>query len=129
MDNIDVKIGRLSKGMEDCLSIHIPGDVFVYIRNKKLNELAITHPSDYLRRMEVVRDILSRPHYCGYEKDTNTIFLFRTYYKNDAFVTYCLSISKAECLEYLDLFKTKEHDNGLETVTIREMDFKKKKKA
>lgn len=127
MENTDVKIGRLSKGVEDCLSIHIPGNVFVYIRGKKLNELAIAHPTDYLRRMEVVRDILFRPHYCGYEEDTNTIFLFRTYFKNDAFVTYCLTISRKECLEYLDLFKTKERQNGLDTIKIREMDYKKKK--
>lgn len=127
MENESLKLGRVSKNIERTLDVAIPGDVFVYIQGERLNSFAYAHPKDYLKRLEVVKDILSRPHFAAYEDEERIIYLFRTYYKNGVFSTYCLQIAYEDSLRFLDLFKTKDDEKRLAKVNVKDLDAAKRK--
>ncbi len=101
-----LKLGRVSKNVERALSTALAGDVFVYIKEENLNAFAVKYPSDYLRRMAVIKDIITHPHYAAYIKEEEKIYLFRTYYKNGVFKTFALTIKKDDCWNFLSLEKT-----------------------
>ena len=101
-----LKLARVSKSVERALSTSLSGDVFVYIKEANLNAFAVKYPSDYLRRMALIKDIISHPHYAAYIKEEEKIYLFRTYYKDGVFKTFALVIKKEDCWEFLSLEKT-----------------------
>ena len=121
-----IKLGRVSKNIEDAISTSLIGDVFIYISGKNLKSFAICYPKDYLRRLEVVKDIIIRPHYASYDKEEGIIYLFRAYYKNGIFKTYVIKIKKEDCWEFLSLNKAIDSQE-IRKLDIRELDFKKKK--
>lgn len=125
--NSSIKLGRVSKNVERSISISFPGDVFVYISGKNLDSFAFRYPHDYLRRIEVAKDILLRPHFASYDAKEGMIYLFRTYYKNGIFKTYLIRIKKEKCWEFLSLTTTKE-DGSLSKLKIKEIDSDRRKK-
>lgn len=100
-----LKLGRVSKNVERALSTTLTGDVFVYIKEENLNAFAVKYPNDYLRRMALVKDIITHPHYAAYIKEEEKIYLFRTYYKDGVFKTFALVLKKGDCWEFLALEK------------------------
>lgn len=126
--NSSIKLGRVSKSIERSLSYSFPGDVFVYMSGNNLDKFAFEFPRDYLRRLEVAKDILSRPHYAAYDEKEETIYLFRTYYKNGVFKTYVIKIKREECWKFLSFANVSE-DSNFKNLKVSELDFIKKKNA
>ncbi len=124
-DDSSLKLGRVSKNVERAIECTLPGDVFVYIKEENLNAFAVRYPDDYLRRIEVIKDILSHPHFAAYLKEEETIYLFRTYYRNGIFRTFSLAIKKEKCWEFLSLSKTSEKKPLASHMRVNEIQNKK----
>lgn len=123
--NSSIKLGRVSKSVERALESSFPGDVFIYIKEKNLNAFAVKYPSDYLRRLNVIKDIISRPHFAAYLKEEKTIYLFRTYYHNGVFKTFSLAIKKEKCWEFLSLTKASERKPLDQSMKVNEIENKR----
>lgn len=116
-----IKLGRVNKSIERAISTNFIGDVFVYIKEEQLNAFAVSYPSDYLRRVTLIKDIITHPHYAAYIEEEQTIYLFRTYYKNGVFKTFALAIKKEECWEFLSLSKTSSRYPYADSLSVNEV--------
>lgn len=86
MDNEPIKIGRIKRGIEKALRYDLGEDVSVYVDEKCLRALAIAHPSDYLRRIEGSKEIISFPEYASVDKEGKTLFLIKDYFSKHRFI-------------------------------------------
>lgn len=109
MENEPIKIGRVSRSIEKAVEVSFQGSCFVYLGEEKLDALAKSFPSSYLRRVEGMSEIIKKPSFAAYDKNGNTLFIIKEYVKDGVFSLLGMSLSQSENgWEAGDLFKVNE---------------------
>jgi hypothetical protein len=91
----DIKIARVRIAIEKAVEASFDGDPFVWLTEKKLDEMAGKHPSDYLRRIEYIARVINKPDYARFDPKTKTLALIREDISTDeSFVKTVVELSR-----------------------------------
>ena len=93
INNQSIKIGKISKKMEEAFNLAFASDINVYIRPAFLDALATRRPESYLKTIEEMKSIIKNPDIIYYSK-TNTCFGFlRLYPSAQGFLVVFIKVS------------------------------------
>lgn len=95
MNHEPVRLGRLSRAIENALGVPFEGDVFVYILAADVDEMAKEWPQVYLKRLEEASMIIRHCDYASYLKEKETLYLIREYLKDGIFTKVALELVHA----------------------------------
>lgn len=78
--NMEIKIGRINKQIEEGMGVVLSGDIAVYLSEEMANTLAEQHPTEYLHISEEVANAISKPNFFAYNGDEiEFLSLIKTY--------------------------------------------------
>lgn len=85
MEHEPLRLGRISKKMENALKADFGDDIFLYIEEKTLSSFAEKWPSDYLKKVEEIGKIIKKALYIGLSDDEKTLYLIDEYITKTGF--------------------------------------------
>ena len=108
-----IKLGRITKKVEDVLELRLTSDTSIYMEAKDADYLASRRPHDYLKVLESVGRLLRCPDFVLLTQDGKKIIYARVYRKEDSFRTVYLGVThkgKPErwMLEYVEFDEPKK---------------------
>ncbi len=101
MNREPLKLGKIKNGIFLTLALTEEGDKTVYVLSESLNDLSLSHPNNYLKILEGMKDILCRPDMVSFEN--KTMRLYKSLYKNDSLYLLELTLIKKEKWLYQSL--------------------------
>lgn len=112
MNEPPLKLGRITRKVEEVLELRLTSDVSIYMDAYEVNRLATHRPHDYLKVLESVGRLLRRPDFVLITPDQKKIVYARVYRKEDTFRTVYLGVQsrgKPEkwMLEYVEFDEPK----------------------
>lgn len=93
MNNQSIKIGKISKKMEDAFGLAFASDINVYIRPDFLDALAARRPESYLKTIEEMKSIIKSPDLIYYSKENTCFGFLRLYPSSKGFLVILIKIS------------------------------------
>lgn len=85
MEHEPLRLGRISKKMENALKADFGDDIFLYIEEKTLSSFAEKWPNDYLKKVEEIGKIIKKALYIGLSDDEKTLYLIDEYITKTGF--------------------------------------------
>lgn len=85
MKESNLKLGRISRGVERSLGIALTSSVIVTMEEECLNGLAKDHPDAYLRVLSEIGAILRQPDFVGFDEENERFVYIRFYAKKTQF--------------------------------------------
>ena len=79
ISNQPIKIGKVSRAVEQSFRVTFASDVVIYARQEFISELIEKRGDNYLKTLEEIKDILLRPDIVYYAKEERTFVYFRLY--------------------------------------------------
>ena len=93
INNQSIKIGKISKKMEEAFNLAFASDINVYIRPAFLDALAARRPESYLKTIEEMKSIIKNPDIIYYSKDDTCFGFFRLYPSSSGFQVILIKVS------------------------------------
>ena len=66
----DIKIGRIKKEVESSLNLTLTSNINIYISSPILDSICKKFPSDYLRLLNLIKKIISKPKMVSYQNQS-----------------------------------------------------------
>lgn len=90
---MDNSIGIISKKIQNLLGISIDGDANIYLGYSNVTHMKTSHPDDFRKYSDEIKNILSYPDYVGINKKDNSIEFVKEYKINNEFVKVAVRVS------------------------------------
>jgi hypothetical protein len=115
MEHESVKLGRINRAIEKALGVDLGENVWIYMEQDDLDQMASKWPSVYLSRLEEASKIIKTPDYASYAPKKKTLFLIKEYLREGEFTKVALEIEQdrewhLKLIYVLSALKTREID-------------------
>lgn len=94
MELMALRIGRINRAEEEAMEVSLPSDVFIYMDEKTLDDLAKNNKERYLRILEEMGELIKKPDFVRFGKEDDSIIFLKTYIKKGEFVNEALKIKQ-----------------------------------
>ena len=94
MNHDSLRLGRISKEIEEAAGLSLTSDPSVYVAGETLDKMAVAHPNDYLALLDRSRKLLLAPDFARSSPEGTRIDLVRMRFRSDTFEPLSLTIER-----------------------------------
>ena len=120
---MDKVVGKISNKIQNALDININGNINIYLGDSNISHMQKSHPEDYKKYFQEIKNILSNPDYIGINKKDNSFEFIKEYKINSEFVKVAVRVSLNKCYFARSLYVLKNNrvNNFIRNGTLKKI--------